>query len=106
MGIKLTVLIPVLQKNKRFSIFTHRGIKIGVTCFQNFFLYISLCKMGTFWGTPKTYRNHLYFFESHTKEHHMNHLPTTFLKIGGDLHTLRLLLMNKCNDDTALQSSI
>ena len=27
MGIKLTVLIPVLQKNKRFSIFTHRGIK-------------------------------------------------------------------------------
>jgi len=27
MGIKLTVLIPVLQKNKRFSIFTHREIK-------------------------------------------------------------------------------
>ena len=27
MGIKLTILIPVLQKNKRFSIFTHGGIK-------------------------------------------------------------------------------
>ena len=27
MGIKITVLIPVLQKIKRFSDFTYRGIK-------------------------------------------------------------------------------
>jgi len=56
MGIKLTVLIPVLQKIKDFQFSLTGESKNGVTYFQNFALCISLYKMGIFWGTPKTYR--------------------------------------------------
>ena len=56
MGIKITVLTPVLQKNKRFQFSLTGESKNGVIYFQNFPLCISLYKIGIFGGTPKTYR--------------------------------------------------
>ena len=94
MGIKLTALIQLLQMNTKFSISNNWRIKKRKQSCSRFSpLYFHLWIGGSI-GRPLKLiisKNHWYICDSLTKEHHMNHLPTTFLKIGGDLHTLTIL---------------
>ena len=78
------------RKIKDFQFSLTGKSKNGVNYFQNFVLCISLYKLGFLGGPLKLIKskNHWYICESHTKEHRLNDLLTTFLKIGGDLHTL------------------